>query len=108
MMIGTGSAFATIMSIQRYTRGIKPNDEAYTPDDLDVDRKEDEKMRRRRPILETIEELGEGRGLYCCYYAMDFETYTMLGIYAPGYAERRRQRLLEKYGVDVKAAEESR
>jgi hypothetical protein len=27
------------------------------------------------------------------------------GIYAPGYEERRRQRLLEKYGIDVKAAQ---
>jgi hypothetical protein len=26
---------------------------------------------------------------------------TSPGIYAPGYEERRRERLLEKYGVDV-------
>jgi hypothetical protein len=30
-----------------------------------------------------------------------------LGIYGPGYEERRRQRLLDKYGIDVKAAQES-
>jgi hypothetical protein len=28
---------------------------------------------------------------------------TLPGIYGPGYEERRRQRLLEKYGIDVKA-----
>jgi hypothetical protein len=32
---------------------------------------------------------------------------TQLGIYAPGYEERRRQRLLAKYGIDVKAAQEA-
>jgi hypothetical protein len=32
---------------------------------------------------------------------------TITGIYAPGYEERRRQRLLEKYGIDVKAAQEA-
>jgi hypothetical protein len=32
---------------------------------------------------------------------------TMLGIYAPGYEERRRQRLLARYGIDVKAAQEA-
>jgi hypothetical protein len=32
---------------------------------------------------------------------------TLLGIYGPGYEERRRQRLLDKYGIDVKAAQES-
>jgi hypothetical protein len=31
----------------------------------------------------------------------------MTGIYGPGYEERRRQRLMDKYGVDVKAAQES-
>jgi len=30
----------------------------------------------------------------------------LTGIYAPGYEERRRQRLLEKYGVDVMAAQQ--
>ncbi|KAH8434997.1 uncharacterized protein LDX57_012626 [Aspergillus melleus] len=33
---------------------------------------------------QTVQELGEGRG-----------------IYAPGYAERRRERLKEAYGIDV-------
>ncbi|EXJ88530.1 hypothetical protein A1O1_05460 [Capronia coronata CBS 617.96] len=46
--------------------------------------KEDSKARYRRPINETINELGEGRG-----------------IYGPGYEERRRQRIKERYGIDV-------
>lgn len=30
---------------------------------------------------------------------------TTTGIYAPGYEERRRQRLLERYGIDVGEAQ---
>jgi hypothetical protein len=28
---------------------------------------------------------------------------TILGIYGPGYEERRRQRIMDRYGIDVKA-----
>lgn len=52
----------------------------------EYDRKQGLRHNRRRPIDETIEELGEGRG-----------------IYAPGYAERRAQRIKERYGIDVPA-----
>jgi hypothetical protein len=31
----------------------------------------------------------------------------VLGIYAPGYEERRRERIMAKYGIDVKAAQET-
>ncbi|RVX66147.1 hypothetical protein B0A52_09876 [Exophiala mesophila] len=56
-------------------------------DDPEVDRiaqKEEMRNRFRRPVNETINELGEGRG-----------------IYGQGYEERRRQRLKENYGIDV-------
>lgn len=46
--------------------------------------KEEAKTRYRRPINETINELGEGRG-----------------IYGPGYEERRKQRIKERYGIDI-------
>jgi len=39
---------------------------------------------RRRPIQETIDEIGEGRG-----------------VYAPGYPERRAARIKATYGIDV-------
>jgi len=55
----------------------------------EVERKEYVRTTRRRPYEETIEEIGEGRG-----------------IYGPGYAERRRDRLKAKYGIDVPAASE--
>lgn len=46
--------------------------------------KEEMRKRYRRPLNETINELGEGRG-----------------IYAPGYEERRKDRLKEAYGIEV-------
>jgi hypothetical protein len=62
--------------------------------DLDADevaRKEFLRKNRRRPIAETIYELGEGRG-----------------IAAPGYEERRRERLKETYGIDLTGVPSSR
>lgn len=82
-MVGGGLAFAIIQSAVTYTTGIKPTNVAYG-DDEEVERREELRKMRRRPLEETIEQLGEGRG-----------------IYAPGYDERRRERLLAKYGVDV-------
>jgi len=57
------------------------------PAGADEDRyltKEMIRKRFRRPVNETINELGEGRG-----------------IYGPGYEERRKQRIKEAYGIDV-------
>ncbi|KAF2399847.1 NADH-ubiquinone oxidoreductase 213 kDa subunit [Trichodelitschia bisporula] len=50
----------------------------------EVGRKEALRQNRRRPIEETVSELGEGRG-----------------IYPAGYEERRRERLKEHYGLDL-------
>jgi hypothetical protein len=57
----------------------------------EVERKEFIRKNRRRPITETIQELGEGRG-----------------IQAPGYEERRRERLKEAYGLDLEGVPSSR
>lgn len=57
---------------------------ARDPNIDEFERKEKLRQNRRRPIQETINELGEGRG-----------------IYAPGYAERRKERIKNAYGIDV-------
>lgn len=54
------------------------------PEVDEISHKEFLRKNRRRPIWETIQELGEGRG-----------------IYGPGYAERRRERIKQHYGIDV-------
>lgn len=63
-MLGAGAAFSTVMTAYRYTSGIwGTGDIRVTPDDDgEVERREELKKVRRRPLSETIEQLGEGRG----------------------------------------------
>ncbi|KAI4691774.1 hypothetical protein J4E81_007301 [Alternaria sp. BMP 2799] len=91
-MLGAGVCFSTVLTAYRYTAGMRGIGDIrdQVDDDGEVERREELKKVRRRPMSETLQQLGEGRG-----------------IYGPGYEERRRQRLLEKYGVDVKAAQEA-
>ncbi|KAF2267676.1 hypothetical protein CC78DRAFT_530755 [Lojkania enalia] len=87
-MLGGGAAVSVVMATWNYTSGAAPRlfeEQSYEDE---VERREALKKQRRRPIQETIDQLGEGRG-----------------IYAPGYAERRRERLLKKYGIDVGAVQ---
>jgi len=67
----------------------------------EVGRKEYLRRNRRRPFEETIEELGEGRGMFCRRSSPDRASLTATGIYGPGYAERRAQRLKDRYGFEV-------
>jgi hypothetical protein len=60
------------------------------PDEDVISKKEYYRRNRRRPVEETLSELGEGRG-----------------IYGPGYVERRAQRIKAKYGVDVPVGPQS-
>ncbi|KAF2641324.1 hypothetical protein P280DRAFT_468962 [Massarina eburnea CBS 473.64] len=86
-MLGAGASFGTVLAAYRYTNGLSGGVEESDEDE--VERREKLRKMRQRPLQETIEQLGEGRG-----------------IYAPGYEERRRERLLAKYGIDVKEAQE--
>jgi hypothetical protein len=62
-MLGAGVALGTVMSAYRYTNGLSGH--AISEDDEDeVERKETMRKLRRRPLLETVEQLGEGRGLF--------------------------------------------
>ena len=60
-MVGAGLAFSIVQSAAAYTAGIKPDNVAYG-DDAEVERREALRKLRRRPLEETIEQLGEGRG----------------------------------------------
>ena len=50
----------------------------------EYERKEALRANKRRPIGETLNQLGEGRG-----------------IEGPGYEERRRERIKKNYGIEV-------
>ncbi|CAK4034924.1 probable NADH-ubiquinone oxidoreductase 213 kDa subunit [Lecanosticta acicola] len=82
-VFGYGSALAVVISAFTYTGG-RLQGYHRDPDVDEVSRKEYLRKNRRRPIEQTINELGEGRG-----------------IYAPGYEQRRAERIKERYGIDV-------
>ena len=108
-MLGAGALFSTALTAFRYTSGLRGVGDIrdQVNDDGEVERREELKKLRRRPMSETLQQLGEGRGMIHKYPDTPLTRLTLLGIYGPGYDERRRQRLLDKYGIDVKAAQES-
>jgi len=63
-MLGAGAAFSTVLTAYRYTNGLRGIASAET-DEEEVERRENLKKNRRRPLSETIQELGEGRGEHC-------------------------------------------
>ncbi|OAG45553.1 hypothetical protein AYO21_00189 [Fonsecaea monophora] len=82
--LGSALALGTAMGVISYTgRSIFESSSDKAFDDR-MTYKEEARARFRRPLNETINELGEGRG-----------------IYGPGYEERRKQRIKERYGIDV-------
>ncbi len=60
-VLGYGAGLAVLLGTFDYTGGVLTG---YTrdPDVDEFERKEQLRKNRRRPISETIEELGEGRG----------------------------------------------
>jgi hypothetical protein len=62
-MIGAGAACSTVLTAFRYTNGIWGGNKGEMDlDEEEVERREALKKMRRRPLSETIEQLGEGRG----------------------------------------------
>ncbi|QIX00142.1 hypothetical protein AMS68_005659 [Peltaster fructicola] len=88
-IVGYGTLLAVVLSAFTYTGTSLRGYRRDTSVD-EVSRKEYLRKNRRRNIDETINELGEGRG-----------------ITAPGYDERRAARLKERYGIDVPVAASS-
>lgn len=82
-VIGYGALAAGVMGVFDATGGRLTG--YKTPSDMDeFEKKQYLRANRRRPIQQTIDELGEGRG-----------------IKAPGWQERRAARIKEAYGIDV-------
>ena len=62
-ILGFGAAFSIIMSAFEYTGGtLRGRPRGEVPEMDEYDRKEYLRKNRRRPITETIAEIGEGRG----------------------------------------------
>lgn len=81
--IGIGFLASVVVGVFETTGGTLRGF-ARDPTVDEFERKQKLRQDRRRPIQETIDELGEGRG-----------------IYGPGYAERRKERIKQNYGIDV-------
>lgn len=58
--------------------------DSWKEEDDEFERKEIIRRTKRVPVEQTIHELGEGRG-----------------VKGPGYEERRRERIKEKYGFEI-------
>ncbi|APA14137.1 hypothetical protein sscle_12g089070 [Sclerotinia sclerotiorum 1980 UF-70] len=84
-VLGFGTLAAVVLSAFDYTGGALSGYKR-DPNVDEFERKEHLRKNRRIPIEQTVAELGEGRG-----------------IYGPGYDERRRERIKERYGIDVPA-----
>lgn len=56
------------MAAFRYTAGLRGTASGEV-DDEEVERRETMKKLRRRPLSETLEQLGEGRGRHCVIFA---------------------------------------
>ncbi|KAK4696098.1 hypothetical protein P7C71_g1763, partial [Lecanoromycetidae sp. Uapishka_2] len=82
-VLGFGAGLAIVQGTFDYTGG-KFSGYEKDPNVDEYERKEYLRKNRRRPIQETLEQLGEGRG-----------------IYGPGYRERRADRIKDSYGIDV-------
>lgn len=81
--IGLGVGLGVVMAAYENAGGLLGTTKRYEAEDV-MTYKEELRKNRRRPVEQTIEEIGEGRG-----------------IYGPGYAERRAKRIKERYGIDV-------
>jgi hypothetical protein len=82
-VIGMGVFTAVLTGGMTYTGGSLKGGGKNPDADL-VGEKDAIRKNYRSPIEQTIAELGEGRG-----------------IHGPGYAERRKQRIKENYGIEV-------
>lgn len=62
-VLGTGAVLAVLQSVFDYTGGAL-NGYRKDPEVDEFERKQDLRKERRRPIQETLEQLGEGRGIH--------------------------------------------
>lgn len=104
-VLGYGAGLAVLLGSYDYTGGqLRGYDK--DPEVDEYERKQQLRKNRRRPIQETLEELGEGRG---GLRRADRSLHRgianqFIGVYGPGYDERRRERIKQSYGIDVPAS----
>ena len=101
-MLGLGAGLAIAEAAFDYTGGSLFGWKHNLERD-EYEHKEMLRTTRRRPLQETLDQLGEGRGMWI-FLALFVDWLRLTdaaGIYGPGYEERRAQRIKENYGIDV-------
>jgi hypothetical protein len=103
-VLGWGTLTAVALASFEYTGGSLKGF-GRDPAVDEYERKEMLRKNRRRPIEETIAEVGEGRCEFDAYIPMHAAGgviwLTCAAIHPPGYEDRRRERLKEKYGIEI-------
>ena len=99
-MVGFATGSFIVFGAFEYSGG-KLSEWRNAPVETELERKERLRKNRRRNVWETVTELGEGRGMNYPFLVQGTHADTLVGVYGPGYKERRRQRILENYGIDV-------
>ncbi|KAI0886509.1 uncharacterized protein GGS22DRAFT_186579 [Annulohypoxylon maeteangense] len=107
-ILGFGAGFAAIMSAFEYTGGsLRGRARTENPEMDEYEYKESQRKTRRRPVEETLVHIGEGRGTKTFITTRTTSSDNMIStrvvscIKPEGYEERRRERLKEKYGVEI-------
>ena len=97
-VLGFGAGLAVVQGAFDYTGGkFSGYDKDSNVDEYE--RKEALRKNRRRPIQETLEQLGEGRGEPSIRSPRESTTLMIIGVYGPAYRERRADRIKENYGI---------
>lgn len=103
MVLGWGALTAVTLGVYDLTGGYIYG--YKQPEEIDeFERKQKLRANKRRPIQETIDKLGEGRGLLMRASTRIIRLTFVPGIYAPGWEERRKERIKATYGIDVPGA----
>lgn len=99
-VLGLGAGSAVFQGVFDYCGG-KFSGWDKDPNVDIVDQKEWLRKNKRRPVQETIDDIGEGRGESMLPFGGRYVECAVIGIYLAGYRERRADRIKQNYGIDV-------
>jgi hypothetical protein len=103
--MGLGGLFAGVQGTVHFLGG---RIDSFKEESDEFERKEIIRRTTRRPVEQTIAELGEGRGMSPMSLLPSYTSRLSFllircaaGIRPPGYEERRRERIKENYGFEI-------
>jgi len=100
-VLGYGTLAAVLLGAFDFTGG-RLQGWNKNPEEDEFERKQYMRKNRRRPIEETIAEVGEGRGeMNSRWFLSTLANLCTGAVFAPGYQERRKERIKAAYGIDI-------